>query len=436
MKRRANLGLIEPIHKGDQIKQEAQKASITSTKSNANSRAANYTIQGFIYQFNVTLHTILDSTDDATITVEGPIEDIDITEPLKTTAIQCKYHEGQATFTLSSIYKPLLQMMDHFHHNQNINVNYHLLAHFPNIDVFVTRQITYTEIMEMLNTTNKDLQIYTKALKGNVDVTRFLNRFLMRFGPSLGDIENQVCEKLQALGFQDADIPFVVYPNAIHYIARLSIKPNARDRVINKLTLLAWLHKIKTTTISRWTLALKSAHKLLAERKKQLQPNLSLNTRRRTFLISETTVKDFDENVVLFIYEYVNRYHYKSVHTKTPLFCLDCDQSTFDDIRLRLHEKEIIANDGYIGPYFNASHFARAPIVITKRDKPEREFCIRLIRYETDPTVLNTPKCDDFFILSAKGYPQLDFKDVNEEYLSTETLQQAKFLLGVSHDHK
>ena len=47
-------------------------------------------------------------------------------------------------------------------------------------------------------------------------------------------------------------------------------------------------------------------------------------------------------------------------------------------------------------------------------------------------SVLNTPKCDDFFILSAKEYPQLDLTDVNIERLETLDLQQAKFLLGVN----
>jgi hypothetical protein len=73
-------------------------------KSNPNSRVANYPIQGFIYQFNKTLLAILDSTDDAKVTVEGLIEDIDIIEPLKTTAIQCKYHESQTDFSLSIIW--------------------------------------------------------------------------------------------------------------------------------------------------------------------------------------------------------------------------------------------------------------------------------------------------------------------------------------------
>jgi hypothetical protein len=327
-------------------------------------------------------------------------------------------------------------MMDHFHRNPNANVNYHLWAYFPGANASVTRQITSVEMVEMLNTANKDLQTYVTALKGNIDVSMFLSSFSLKFGPSLDEVENQISEKLEASGFQEADIPFVIYPNALHYIAELSMKKDALDRVSNKSTLLAWLHEIKTTTISRWTLALKTAHKLLEERKKQLQLNLSKNVRRRTFLISETAAKDFDEGVVLFIYDYISKYHCKVTHIESPLFCLDCDQSTFDLLRDRIYQKGILFNDGYIGSRFYARHFVRLPITIINRDKSVREFWIRLIRYETDPNVLNTPKCDDFFILSTKDYPQLDLKDVNEERLSTETLQQAKFLLGVSNVYK
>ena len=41
-------------------------------------RVANYTIKGFLYQFNVTLLAILDSQENSVTTVEGLIEDIDI----------------------------------------------------------------------------------------------------------------------------------------------------------------------------------------------------------------------------------------------------------------------------------------------------------------------------------------------------------------------
>ena len=42
------------------------------------SRVADSTIQGFLYQFNITLQEILKASEDDEITVEGIIEDIDI----------------------------------------------------------------------------------------------------------------------------------------------------------------------------------------------------------------------------------------------------------------------------------------------------------------------------------------------------------------------
>ncbi|MCT7009442.1 hypothetical protein M1749_24160, partial [Salmonella enterica subsp. enterica serovar Oranienburg] len=69
-------------------------------------RTADYTIQGFLYQFNKTLLEILRAAGDSVVTVEGIVEDIDIVAGDVTTAIQCKYHESNDVFTLSSIYKP------------------------------------------------------------------------------------------------------------------------------------------------------------------------------------------------------------------------------------------------------------------------------------------------------------------------------------------
>ena len=42
------------------------------------SRSADYTIQGFLYQFNQTLSELLKATDDSIITIEGIVEDIEV----------------------------------------------------------------------------------------------------------------------------------------------------------------------------------------------------------------------------------------------------------------------------------------------------------------------------------------------------------------------
>lgn len=97
------------------------------------SRTADYTIQGFLYQFNKTALEILDAQDDDKVTVEGIIEDIEVTTPATLKAVQCKYHEASTSFTASAVYKPLLQMLKHFSDHQSASIRYILFAHFSGI---------------------------------------------------------------------------------------------------------------------------------------------------------------------------------------------------------------------------------------------------------------------------------------------------------------
>ena len=122
------------------------------------SRAADYTIKGFLYQFNKTLIEILNSEEDSIITVEGIVEDVEIVTPAMMTAIQCKYHEASETFTPSSIFKPLLQMMDHFHANAGANIRYILFAHYPSVTEMAPPTVGKIEFQAALDSKNKDFQ--------------------------------------------------------------------------------------------------------------------------------------------------------------------------------------------------------------------------------------------------------------------------------------
>ena len=82
------------------------------------SSVATYAIQGFLYQFHKTLLEILRADDESEITVEGTIEDIDIFRADGSIeALQCKYHESKEKYVQSIIFRPLLQMMEHFASN-------------------------------------------------------------------------------------------------------------------------------------------------------------------------------------------------------------------------------------------------------------------------------------------------------------------------------
>ena len=68
-------------------------------------RVANYTIKGFVYQFNKTLEELLNSDDGNTIKVEGIVEDIDVISTDEFKAIQCKYFETKKKISISLMFQ-------------------------------------------------------------------------------------------------------------------------------------------------------------------------------------------------------------------------------------------------------------------------------------------------------------------------------------------
>lgn len=388
-------------------------------------RSADYTIQGFLYQFNKTLLEILESPDDSIVTAEGIIEDIEIAGPDITKAIQCKYHETQQAFAFSSLYKPLLQMMEHHLSNSNGKVSYHLFAHFPNINNIT---ITTQHLEEVLSTTNGTLRALAKKLKGKVDVDAFLESFSIEVGPVFNVLVLEACTKLEACGFGPADVETIAYPNAIQIIADLCIQHDVKKRKITKRQLLAQLQRIKVTAITQWTLALQTRKKLLLARRKQLKANLTKNSRSRYFVLHAESLKDFDSQIVFFIKGYLDKYHNKTAHISTPIFCLDVTEEIFNSIAVRLVNKEVSLNDGRVAGAFNEALFLREPMVT----KEKREFLLRLVRWESHQKLLETPKADDLFFLGTQRYGDIDMKDVNVEELASESFDEINYMMGLS----
>jgi hypothetical protein len=397
-------------------------------------RSADYTILGFIYQFHKTLLEILDSSDDSIITVEGIIEDVEIETPSNLIAIQCKYHEASESFNISDVFKPLLQMMHHFYLHPDVNIQYILFAYFPGKSEILENKISISDLQAALETTNKDLQGYVLELHNKIDLESFFLHFKMEFGPSYEEIINQVQLKLKGNGVPETDIEILAYPNAINMIANTSVKHNPIERRITKRQFLESLNAIHKTAISRWTLAMNSHKKILQSRRQQLKGHLDKNTRLRYFLINSNSLNDFDSEIVLFISDYLEKYHFKPAHISTPVFCISTTMDSFRDIQFRLHIKGIISTDGYIGEHFESDWFFRDPL---KCKGPGtaflREFSIRLLRWEDHGEILNNQKCDDLYILGRCDCATLDTTDVNNEVLETSSLKEIKYLIGVSN---
>jgi hypothetical protein len=388
-------------------------------------RSADYTIQGFLYQFNKTLSEVLASADDGVITVEGIIEDIEVATADITKAIQCKYHETNQAYTLSAIYEPLLQMMLHFHKNSSGKVNYILFAHFPNLsEITVTKE----DLNKILASENKNLKTYVDALKGNIDIDGFLLKFKAEVGPAFIELETQIRDQMKALAMSDTDIETLAYPNAVQIIANLSVKHDPTQRKITRKELLGALRLIKSTAISHWTLSLKTRKEILLARRKQLKTNLATNSRLRYFVLHAASLAEFESKIVLFIKGYLDKYHCKPAHICTPIFCLNTSEDQFKAIELRLVQKDIPLNDGVVAGEFNETLFFREPIV----SKERREFAFRILRWEPHGSLLNKRKADDIFVIGAGGCSGLSTTDVSIEELATDSFNELYYLMGLS----
>lgn len=396
------------------------------------SRTADYAIQGFLYQFIITLQKILQSPIDATITIEGIVEDIDVKTATGFEAVQCKYHESKAKFVLSDIYKPVLQMLLHFKNNESSNVKYRLHAHFPNETVGSKRGISVAEIEQVLSSKAKELKNLVLELKDYKKLEEFSKQFEMEFGATLLDTQKAVIVSLAQEGFSTEDVEDIFYPNAIYDISEYSIKHNSVDRIVTKNKFLQSLKEKKKTAINRWTKELVSNEKLLSIRKKQLSNNLNTNSRRRALIIDSDYLNEFDTKVSGLIIDYLNKYNSKPSLNVCPIICMICDESKLNLIWKKLNSKNIKILRGIEAGEFDVERFLREPI---KTKKEGSEFNVKICNYIQDfESILSKSKLDDIIIISNLDFSYLNnFEDINKENLLTPDINEIKYLLSLTN---
>ncbi|WP_081280673.1 hypothetical protein [Xanthomonas arboricola] len=386
-------------------------------------RSADYTIQGFLYQFNLTLSEILKAEEDDVVTVEGIVEDIEVENFSGTKAIQCKYHEAKETYALSVLYHPLLEMMRHFKSNPGAKISYHLFAHFPNASATT---ISEEDILTVLNSKNKDLQSAITEVNG-INIPGFLSVFNFSLTPKYTELMAENIKRLEHAGFNKGEVEALFYPNAIQIIADLSIRHDEKLRKIIKKDFLQKLRKIRSTAVSQWTLALKLRDKILAAKRKQLYQGLQVNARSRHIVIFPKFLESFNDEIVLFIKSFVDKYNFKPAHTQTPLFALDVDEDIFTEIAERLFSKEVSVNHGRPIKKFYESSFFRDPMV----NKEKKEFVLRLIRWADYKGLAGVSKADDVFVIGDGCVECIDTKDINLEILASEKFAEVQYMMGL-----
>ena len=259
-------------------------------------RSAEYAIQGFLYQFNLSIYQVL-TTEHDNVHIEGIIEDIDIHRGNCTTAIQCKYHETAERFNLSSVYEPILKIMHGW--IKNNQSKFVLYAYYPHEHPGSKRDISVEEIKRILETKDKKLAKLVSNIPQEFNIDKFLSSFSFIHGEKFSTLEEKVKVELGKFFTDKETLEYVAYPNAINYIANKSIEKNDSKRFVNKEEFLEILQSKKQAIISRWTKELKSYSRILKARREALKENLNRNVRRRCFFFSQDCIESLQEGIRL-----------------------------------------------------------------------------------------------------------------------------------------
>lgn len=271
------------------------------------SRTAEHSIRGYLYQFLRYLSEILDAAPGTLISIEGVVEDVDVVTSGLTTAIQCKLHEQADKFTLGKIYKPVLQMLEHFGNSApgDPEIQYRLFCHFP--DRAGSICLTLEDMTTIESTASEPLKKIISRIPPATDRAAFLACFTIEFGPCLDDLEQQVLAALAAKGFAADDIAAFVYPNAVQRIVNLATRPLPEDRTVDATAFVQTLKELRHVTFTRWTLALKTRGDALKKLRDNLSAGLALNSRSRFFVVGPAGEPTFDTEIVGFIKKFVEK---------------------------------------------------------------------------------------------------------------------------------
>lgn len=339
------------------------------------SRTAEHSIRGYLYQFLRYLSEILAAAPGTKITIEGVVEDVDVVTPRLTTAIQCKLHEQADKFTLGKIYKPVLQMLEHFGNSApgDPEIQYRLFCHFP--DKAGTMRLTLDDMTTIERTTSDPLKAIIARIPAATDRATFLTRFTIEFGPCLDDLEQQVLAALVAKGFAADDIAAMVYPNAVQRIVNLATRPLPEDRTVDATGFVQALSELRHVTFTRWTLALKTRGEALQKLRDNLSAGLALNSRSRFFVVGPAGEPTFDTEIVGFIKKFVEKYSSKYLHNDPPLFLLANEQDV-KAIATQLYDAGIKATTGEVGGVFRAEELLRP--CLRAKNPVMHEFRVRL----------------------------------------------------------
>lgn len=422
-------------------------------------RIANATIKGYNYQFLKSIMTILESSEDEEIILEGVIEDIDVNSNISTAAIQCKYYEGQE-FKLSLIIKPVLEMLCNFSERSAIGkqTKYVLFAYFKSNNGSITKEniieylsktssqeiittyfhklytITDSTILTIANKKNKTVEdknklitYYTtnrKNLKLRVDIDSFFSCFTYEEAVSYELLKTEIISQFSEIS-DSATANNLYFPNAFSIVSSLSSNEDINKRKITKNILMQQLENKKEILINKWLFYIYDKGDILKKQKNQLSSLFSNNTDVRAFIFCDKFLSLNKNSICTFTENYLNKYYKKKKLQKPPIFILGSNNKLLNDLQLHLYNYQKTYCNGMIGGDFIENEFVNPT-------NCSQDYCIKLTEINNiSKELLKKCHVNQLFIV---GYDILDFIDnsYTVKQLNIDSVKELNYLIGIT----
>lgn len=311
-------------------------------------RSADATLLGFYYQFDKTIHTILEQVDENNIiTVEG-IEDVDIKTINEESVIQIKY-QAETNGTDSVLRKPIMLMLEHYKNHQSKNFNYYLYGHYKdNTKVNIT--FDFNRIQKMMIFTENKVKhdfLQEKNITKN-EVENFINnKFKLILSDAFDEHQKKTYLKIKS-DFNitnDEEVNFL-YNNALKIVNDLAIQKNISKRKITKKD---FKNKINTkdSLFNIWFVQLKGIETYCKTiHKKYFASSLNTTKKERFFILPNESI----ENLKKIIYTIEEKF-YKSttrgITSEAPyIFIKGLLKNDLISLKKSIYGESKIINDG------------------------------------------------------------------------------------------
>jgi hypothetical protein len=326
------------------------------------SRSAERTLLGFYYQFDKTIQTILEQSDEnSVITVEG-IEDIDTKTATEETAIQIKY-QAETDGTDSVLRKPIMLMLEHFKNNQSKNLTYHLYGHYKdNSKVNTTFDFIRIQTMMVYTESKMRHDFLQEKNISQYEVNKFLKKFNFSLSKSFDGHQQETFAKIKSeMNVSTEEEVNFFYSNALKIVNDLAIQKNITKRKITKKDFINSIDT-KDTLFTIWFLELKGIEKYCkATHKKHFKSALNGTIKERFFIVPNDSIVNL-KNVIYAIEEKFYKTTNRGITSGAPYIMVNgISKQDLIDLKKLIYSESKTISDGipFLGADFQAKEILK-----------------------------------------------------------------------------